>query len=116
MDEQTWQNALAGCLVGGAIGDALGLPFEGLSPRRRAALFGDDISSGYRFIGRRGMVSDDTEHAAMTACALCLSGGEPELFTAYLARELRALDTFASRRGWACHPAGVCAALCGRFA
>lgn len=75
--------------MGGAIGDALGLPFEGLSPRRRAALFGDDVSSSYRFIGRRGMVSDDTEHAAMTACALCLSGGEPGLFTAYLGRELR---------------------------
>ena len=109
MDETEQRNALAGCLMGGAIGDALGLPFEGLSPRRRAALFGD-VTAGYRFIGNRGMVSDDTEHAVLTARALCESSGNPERFAASLARQLR---------GWiVLLPAGVGLATlraCGRL-
>ena len=87
-EAKTRRDALAGCLVGGAIGDAWGLPFEGLSPRRRAAFFGD-VTLRYSFLGNRGMVSDDTEHAALTARALCKSGGDPDRFSGYLAGFLR---------------------------
>jgi len=79
--------ALEGCLLGGAVGDALGLPAEGLSPRRQRALFGD--INRHRLLFGRGMISDDTEHALLTANALLDSGGDPDRFGASLARGLR---------------------------
>jgi ADP-ribosylglycohydrolase len=81
------KNVLAGTLVGAAVGDALGLARENLSRRRQSRLFGPVIS--YNFIFGRGMVSDDTEHACMTAAALLESRGEPERFGRALARRLR---------------------------
>jgi ADP-ribosylglycohydrolase len=59
---------ILGCLLGTAVGDALGLPTEGLV-RRRARRW---VEGGLRhrfFIGR-GMLSDDTEHTLMLAAAL----------------------------------------------
>lgn len=86
-----------GCILGTAVGDALGLPYEGLTPRRAARLLGDPCR--YRFIGRLGMVSDDTEHTLLVAQALIASAGEPEAFTRELARRMRL---------WAaCVPAGI---------
>src|SRR3954462_4502701 len=81
------ERALIGCLTGMAVGDALGLPHEGLSPRRARRLFAD--IDRYHFLFGRGMFSDDTEHACMTAQAPLGSGGEPVLFTRLLARRLR---------------------------
>ncbi len=60
-----------GCLLGTAIGDALGLPYEGLSPRRAKRMLGPP--DRYRFCFGRGMVSDDTDHAIITAIALLQS-------------------------------------------
>ncbi len=60
-----------GCLLGTAIGDGLGLPYEGLSPRRARRMLGPP--DRYRFCFGRGMVSDDTDHAIMTAIALLQS-------------------------------------------
>ncbi len=80
-------SSLIGCLVGGAVGDALGLPYEGLSPRRARRLFPDQ--DRYHFVFGRGMFSDDTEHACMTAQALLVSGGEPKAFVRSLAWRLR---------------------------
>src|SRR5262245_10229622 len=79
--------AAAGCLLGLAVGDALGLPLENLSPRRGARLF--PHLDRHQFIFRRGMFSDDTEHACMTAQALLTSGREVENFKRSLARRLR---------------------------
>lgn len=91
------EDRLAGCLLGGAVGDALGLPLEGLA-RCRAR----KISKGslrYRFIFGRGMVSDDTEHACLTAVALAKAKGDINLFEMHLARGMRS---------WLCTvPAGV---------
>jgi ADP-ribosylglycohydrolase len=42
-----------------------------------------------RLIARRGMLSDDTEHACMTAQALLASGDEPSAFARALAWKLR---------------------------
>lgn len=81
------QPAIEGCLLGTAAGDALGLAGEGLSRRRLARLF-PDLSRPH-FLGRRGMVSDDTEHACFVAQALIQSAGEPEVFTRALAWRLR---------------------------
>ncbi|MCG3191245.1 MAG: hypothetical protein DIJKHBIC_00470 [Thermoanaerobaculia bacterium] len=80
--------AITGSLLGLAAGDALGLPYEGLSSRRARRLLGEP--EPYRLVpGGRGMFSDDTEHAAMTVQALIESGGEPGLFARALARRLR---------------------------
>lgn len=76
-----------GSILGTAVGDAIGLPYENLSPRRALRLLGPP--DRYRLFLGRGMVSDDCEHACMTASALARSGGEPELFAAELARQLR---------------------------
>src|SRR5947209_2634822 len=81
------EDAIAGCLIGMAVGDALGLPLEGLSPRRGRRLF--PHIDRYQFLFRGGMFSDDTEHACMTAQALLISGGEPDRFLGSLAWRLR---------------------------
>lgn len=80
-------DAFLGTLQGMAIGDALGLPYENLSPRRAQRCLGP--ADRYRFLGHWGMISDDTEHACMTAQALCASGGEPEAFLRSLGWRLR---------------------------
>ncbi len=80
-------NALAGCILGTAIGDALGLPYENLSPRRAARLLGPP--DRFRFLLGRGMVSDDTEHTCMVAQALIASRAEPDSFARDLACRLR---------------------------
>ena len=81
------RRAIEGCLLGTAVGDALGLAGEGLSRRRLARLF-PDLTRPH-FLGRRGMVSDDTEHTCFVAQALIQSAGEPEAFTRVLAWRLR---------------------------
>jgi len=80
-------DALAGCLLGTAVGDALGLPYEGLSPGRAERLYGPP--GRYRLLPGRGMVSDDTEHACLVAQALIASGQNEEAFARELARRLR---------------------------
>jgi ADP-ribosylglycohydrolase len=78
---------VVGAILGTAVGDALGLPYENLSRRRGARLLGEP--DRYRFFLGRGMVSDDTEHTCMVAQALIASAGEPDLFATHLARRLR---------------------------
>ncbi|MCP4301868.1 MAG: ADP-ribosylglycohydrolase family protein [Gammaproteobacteria bacterium] len=81
------EGAYIGCLLGTAVGDALGLPYEGLSPRRAAKLF-PDTSKHHLFFGK-GMVSDDTEHACFVAQALIRANGDVDVFRKHLARSLR---------------------------
>ena len=76
-----------GSLLGTAVGDALGLPYENLSPRRARKLLGEPVR--YRLLFGRGMVSDDTEHACLTAQALVRSGLDADRFGRELARSLR---------------------------
>lgn len=59
------QDIILGSLLGTAVGDALGLPYEGMSRRRVRAL--GDIRQW--FLAGRGMFSDDTEHTLMLAAA-----------------------------------------------
>ena len=78
---------ITGCILGVAVGDALGLPYEGISKRRAAKLLGKP--DRFRFFFRRGMVSDDTEHTCMVAQALITSGGDATLFQKDLAKRLK---------------------------
>lgn len=81
------KDAAIGCLLGTAVGDALGLPYEGLSPRRAARLFPD--TSKHHLLFGKGMVSDDTEHACFVAQAIVRSNGDVDVFQKRLARSLR---------------------------
>jgi ADP-ribosyl-[dinitrogen reductase] hydrolase len=89
---------MVGALLGTAVGDAVGLPYEGLS-RRRGARFHRDKALEHRLILGRGLCSDDTEHACMVAGALLASGGDVDRFAKSLAWRMR---------GWlAGIPAGI---------
>ncbi len=81
------ESNITGCILGTAMGDAIGLPYEGLSRRRAAKLLGPPTH--HRLFFGRGMVSDDTEHTCFTAQALIASGGDVELFRKDLAWRLR---------------------------
>lgn len=63
-------------MLGGAVGDALGLPYEGLSTRRANKLFKDKRAFNLVPWLHLGMVSDDTEHAVMTVQAWIASRHE----------------------------------------
>jgi len=69
---------IRGVLFGTAIGDALGLPFEGMTgraiARRYAAL------DRYRMLGDVGIVSDDTEQTALVAQCLARHPRDREKF------------------------------------
>lgn len=81
------RDAIAGCILGTAIGDAIGLPYEGLNPRRAIKLLGPP--DRHRLVWGRGMVSDDTEHTCMVAQALIASGGDRQSFQKSLSWRLR---------------------------
>jgi ADP-ribosylglycohydrolase len=82
------EDKIAGVLLGTAVGDAIGLPHEGLHPKRVARRLGAKPLRHQMLFGR-GMVSDDTEHASMVARALAESGGDVDGFTDSFARQLR---------------------------
>lgn len=57
-----------GCLLGGAVGDALGAPVEFLSRREILARYGaDGITDFDNAYGRRGAITDDTQMTLFTA-------------------------------------------------
>lgn len=80
-------DAIIGCLLGTAVGDALGLPYEGISKHRLKRLFPE--LDRYHFCFGKGMVSDDTEHTCMVAQALLISHGDVQIFRKELAWKLR---------------------------
>ncbi len=85
--EHHLNSAFTGVLLGTAVGDALGLPAENLSPEcirkrwkgqwRMRLLFG------------RGMISDDTEHTLMVAQTLLVHANNASAFQRSLAWKLR---------------------------
>lgn len=72
--------ALYGSLLGGAVGDAYGLPFEGMRPQRIAKIFSPEQRYHLIPLIHGGMVSDDTEHAIMTVQAYIASAGDVQKF------------------------------------
>lgn len=81
------ESAIVGCILGTAVGDALGLPYEGLTPSRAGKLLG--LPDRHRFFLGRGMISDDTEHTCMVAQSLIESGDNVEAFAKRFAWRLR---------------------------
>ncbi|MCH8148359.1 MAG: ADP-ribosylglycohydrolase family protein [Planctomycetes bacterium] len=81
------KRSITGSILGTAVGDALGLPYEGLSRRRAKRVFGQP--DRHRFVLGHGMVSDDTEHTCIVAQALIASGADADAFSQQLARRLR---------------------------
>lgn len=79
--------AIAGCILGTAVGDALGLPYEGVSRDRAPRLLGPPTR--HRFLLGRGMISDDTEHTLMVAQSLIEAGDDVDDFARRLAWRLR---------------------------
>jgi ADP-ribosyl-[dinitrogen reductase] hydrolase len=88
---------LAGTLLGVALGDALGLPCEGMSARSIARRFG--TVDRFRLLGRTGFVSDDTEQTALIAQSLVRHPRDPAACECAFRRSLL---------GWFCRlPWGV---------
>lgn len=78
---------LAGIVLGTAVGDALGLPAEGLSPSRRRRMMPGPWR--HRFLLGRGMISDDTEHTLFVAQALLKNPYDAMAFQRRLGWHLR---------------------------
>ncbi|MCA9104135.1 MAG: ADP-ribosylglycohydrolase family protein [Planctomycetales bacterium] len=76
-----------GCILGVAVGDAIGLPYEGLTSRRARLILGEP--DRHRFLLGRGMFSDDTEHTCFVAQSLLSSRGDGERFARSLGWKLR---------------------------
>lgn len=82
--QERHERSVRGMLIGTAVGDALGLAFEGMSAQRVRRALGESDLRHRMFFGH-GLVSDDTEHACMTAQAWAQTNGDVTRF----ARELR---------------------------
>lgn len=89
MSPETRQKAIHGALLGAAIGDAIALPFEGVSKRRVAKLLGKGPLR-HRLLLGRGYCSDDTEHTCLVAQALLAAGDDidPARFVATFRHDL----------------------------
>ena len=68
-------DANAGCLLGGAVGDALGAPVEFMSMDEIRRCYGDAGITGYvEFWSGQGAFTDDTQMTLFTAEGLALAG------------------------------------------
>lgn len=82
------RDKLVGLFLGIAVGDAIGLPFEGLTSKQiQRRLNGRRLR--HSFIAGRGMISDDTEHACLVGQALLSSRGDRRSFLSSFAWQLR---------------------------
>ena len=80
-------DTLQGLLLGTAVGDALGLPAEGMSADRIRRKWRGQWR--HRFLFARGMISDDTEHTLFVAQALLSLGNDLHAFRRSLAWKLQ---------------------------
>lgn len=101
MDTRARQDIVTGALLGTLVGDAVGLPREGLGPKRAQRMFGDAPLRHALILGR-GFGSDDTEHACMTGQALLAHPEDPAGFARSLGWRLRGwLLALPAGVGWA---------------
>jgi ADP-ribosyl-[dinitrogen reductase] hydrolase len=95
----TVSDRFRGLILGAAVGDALGLPAEGVSRRRLQRLYRGHWR--HRFVWGRGMVSDDTEHVFFVAQSLLAQPTSAEAFARRLGWSLRGwLLTLPAGIGW----------------
>jgi ADP-ribosylglycohydrolase len=85
--QEKLRESFVGVLTGTAVGDALGLPAEGMSRQRIQRRWHGQWR--HRFLFGRGMVSDDTEHTVFVAQALLAHPTDPAAFQRCLAWKLR---------------------------
>jgi ADP-ribosylglycohydrolase len=83
----TLSNRFRGILLGTAVGDALGLPAEGMKRSRMLKRYPGRWR--HRFIFNKGMLSDDTEHTLFVAHSLLTHADSGEKFIRSLAWRLR---------------------------
>ena len=76
-----------GLILGTAVGDALGLPAEGMKPQKIKHLGWTNWR--HRFFFGKGMVSDDTDHTFFVTQALLSNSIDPQKFKRSLAWKLR---------------------------
>jgi len=81
------EKAIIGCILGTAIGDSVGLPYEGLKAKRIAKLLKKPLRQ--KLIFGFGMISDDTEHTCCVAKALITAKGDAQKFERKMAWALR---------------------------
>ena len=81
------KNKLQGCLIGAAIGDSVGLPYEGMSSSTGKKLFG--LPDKQKLLFGLGMVSDDTEHLVIVLRSYRKANGDIESFSKILASKLK---------------------------
>lgn len=74
-------------LIATAMGDSLGLAFENMSKRRIRQRVQGPI--GQRLLFGKGMISDDTEHALLTARSLMDAQGNASVFEQALSKRLK---------------------------
>ena len=86
-DQREAQAIFEGVLLGAAVGDALGLPAEGLSSGRIRRLWNGEWEM--RFFFGWGMTSDDAEHTLMVAQSLLRHSDDPKAFQRSLAWKFR---------------------------
>lgn len=91
MEKKLSTKQITGLLVGTAIGDAIGLPREGLSPKRAYKLFGGKLQHSLIVTPweRIGLCSDDTEHAVIVGQCLLDMNCDADNFIKLLADRLR---------------------------
>jgi ADP-ribosyl-[dinitrogen reductase] hydrolase len=75
---QDLRTAIVGTIWGTAVGDAIGLPYEGLKRDRQKLLYPE--ITNHRLFLNCGMISDDTEHTCLVAQSLIISAGNLEKF------------------------------------
>jgi ADP-ribosylglycohydrolase len=80
-------DAAVGCILGTAVGDALGLACEGLSAACQERRF--PSLDGYHMLLGKGLCSDDTEHTCLVAQSILVSGGDEAVFARDFAWRLR---------------------------
>lgn len=66
----TGLDRIRGCLIGGAVGDALGYSVEFRSARDIFAIYGSQGICHYELFGGKALISDDTQMTLFTACGL----------------------------------------------
>lgn len=82
------QARMRGIILGCAAGDAMGLPYEGLTAARGARRYGPP-GARHRLLCGRGLISDDTEHTLLVAQTMLAHPDDPQAFGRGLAWRMR---------------------------
>jgi ADP-ribosylglycohydrolase len=70
VEQNNKKDKIFGCLIGGAIGDALGYPVEFNSYSQIQNKYGETGIEEYELTNGKAIISDDTQMTLFTACGL----------------------------------------------